>query len=62
MATVFALIFLPALAAVALMGLTTVGSLDVRSAIMIVSFTILTSGMFLGLYRMMQRWEDEPVD
>lgn len=61
MATVFALIFLPALAAIGLMTLTTSGDTSVASYMALTAFILLTSGMFVGLYKMMKRWEDEPV-
>lgn len=61
MATVFALIFLPALMAIGLMVLTTSGDASVASYIALTTFVVLTSGMFVGLYKMMKRWEDEPV-
>jgi hypothetical protein len=61
MATVFALIFLPALAAVGLMALTATGDTSVASYVALSCFIFLTSGMFVGLYKMMKRWEDEPV-
>lgn len=61
MATVFALIFLPALAAIGLMALTTTGDTGLASYFALTCFVLLTSGMFVGLYKMMKRWEDEPV-
>lgn len=61
MATVFALIFLPALAAVGLMALTTTGDASLASYFAFACFTVLMSGMFVGLYNMMKRWEDEAV-
>ncbi|GEM_PF-4290330 len=61
MATVFALIFLPALMVVGVMVLTTSGDASVASYFALATFVLLTSGMFVALYRMMKRWEDEPV-
>jgi hypothetical protein len=61
MATVFALIFLPALAAIGLMALTTTGDTTLASYAALACFITLTSGMFLGLFKMMKRWEDESV-
>ncbi|MFN0250047.1 MAG: hypothetical protein ACKV2T_24400 [Kofleriaceae bacterium] len=61
MATVFALIFLPALAAVGLMALTTTSDTSLASYMALTCFVFLISGMFIGLYKMMKRWEDEPV-
>ncbi|MGE0401206.1 MAG: hypothetical protein AB7T06_31140 [Kofleriaceae bacterium] len=61
MATVFALIFLPALMAIGLMALTATGDTGLASYVALACFVFLTSGMFVGLYKMMKRWEDEPV-
>lgn len=61
MATVFALIFLPALAAIGLMALTTTGDAGLASYVAFACFFLLTSGMFVGAYKMMKKWEDEPV-
>jgi hypothetical protein len=61
MATVFALIFLPALAAIGLMTLTASGDASLASYAAIACFILLTSGMFVGAYKMMKGWEDEPV-
>ncbi len=61
MATVFALIFLPAFAAVGLMALTATGDTGAASYFALLCFVLLASGMFVGLYNMMKRWEDEPV-
>ena len=49
MATVFALIFLPALAAIGLMALTTTGDTSVVSYAALACFVLLPSGMFVGL-------------
>ena len=61
MATVFALIFLPALIAIGGMALTAGGDWTVSSYLALTCFVLLTSGMFVALYNMMKRWEDEAV-
>ena len=59
MAAVFALIFLFAFAAVLIMVMTLGG--DTTTGVMLARFVFvaLASGVFLALYKMMKRWEDE---
>lgn len=57
MAAVFALIFLPALAAVGLMAKS--GSGDLRSMFAVTCFTLMTAGVFYGALRLARKWEGE---
>ena len=58
MAAVFALIFIPALAAVGLMVKANGGG-SLGATFAIVCFTMLAAGVFVGLFRMARQWEDE---
>ncbi|HEY4175468.1 MAG TPA: hypothetical protein VGM90_01490 [Kofleriaceae bacterium] len=60
MATVFALILLPAMFAVGALVLA-VGS-GVGSVLAALTFVALAAGVFGGLYRLAQQWEEQPVD
>jgi hypothetical protein len=57
MAAVFALVFLPALAAIGLMARS--GNLDVGTAMALAVFIPMTFGVFYGTLRMSKRWEAE---
>jgi hypothetical protein len=59
MAAVMALVFVPALAALALMFGTTRGELTLGSALAMTCFTMLAAGVFYGLFRMTRKWESE---
>jgi hypothetical protein len=59
MAAVFALIFLFAFAAVLLMVMTFGGDMTTGVMLARFAFVALASGVFLGLYRMMQGWDAE---
>jgi hypothetical protein len=59
MAAVFALIFLPALAAVSLMFKATGGQLVASTIFALVCFAALAAGVFAGLYTMARHWEAE---
>ena len=56
MAAVFALVFLFALASTTLF-LKSLGSASFGTVLAGVMFLALASGVFLGLYRMVKRWE-----
>lgn len=43
------------------MTLTATGDTSAASYIALTCFIMLTSGMFVGLYKMMKHWEDEAV-
>ena len=58
MAAVFALVFLFALASTTLF-LKGLGVVSFGTVLAGVTFLALASGVFLGLYRMSRRWEDE---
>jgi hypothetical protein len=56
-----ALVFLFALASVGLMLVSAVhGSLTFGVALALACFSLLASGVFVGLFRMAKHWEDEP--
>lgn len=59
MAAVFALVFLPVLASVALIAKTLHGDLSFSTALAFTCFLALASGVFFGLYRMAKQWEGE---
>jgi hypothetical protein len=61
MAAVFALIFLFAFAAVLIMVMTLGG--DTSTGVLLARFVFiaLSAGVFLALYKMMRRWEDEKL-
>jgi hypothetical protein len=61
MATVFALILLPAIFCLGFMALTVGGGAGLASYFAFLCFGGLLGGMFFGLYRLTRRWEDEPV-
>lgn len=62
MAAVFALVFLPVLASIALMLGASQGSLSWGSALALACFSAMATGVFYGLFTMCRRWEtgDEP--
>jgi hypothetical protein len=61
MATIFALVLLPAIFCVGIMALTVGAGANLASYFALACFGMLTGGMFLGLYRLTRRWEDEPI-
>ena len=60
MAAVFALVFLFALASATLF-LKVLSGASFGTILAGIAFLALASGVFIGLYRMAKRWEDEPV-
>lgn len=58
MAAVFALVFLFVLTS-SLLFVKSLGALSFGTALAGALFVVLASGVFLGLYRMMQGWEHE---
>lgn len=61
MAAVFALIFLFALASTTLF-LKSLGAMTFGTVLAGGLFLALAAGVFVGLYRMSKRWEDEQLD
>jgi len=61
MAAVFALVFLFALASTTLF-LKALGTASFGTILAGATFLALAAGVFLGLYRMAKRWEDEPSE
>ena len=61
MATIFALILLPAIFCLGFLALTVGTGAGVASYFAFLCFAALLGGMFLGLYRLTRRWEDEAV-
>lgn len=61
MATVFGLILLPAIFCLGIMALTVGASAGFASYFAFACFGALVGGMFLGLFRLTRRWEEEPV-
>jgi hypothetical protein len=59
MAAVFALVFLPVLASVALLAKTLSGDISFSTALALGCFIALASGVFYGLYRMSKEWEGD---
>ena len=59
MAAVFALIFVPGLAAVLFMLGTNQGQLSFATAAAATVFVALATGIFMGLLRLSRTWEDE---
>lgn len=63
MATIFALILLPALFAVgALLLALSGGAAGLSTVAAAMTFIALAGGTFVGLYRLARRWEDEAVE
>ena len=60
MAAIFALVFVPALAAVLFMLGLLNGGLTIATVSAALLFVALATGVFAGLYRMVHRWEEEP--
>ncbi len=58
MAAVFALVFLFVLASIALLFKVFVGG-SLAGLFALITFVLLASGVFVGLYKMSKRWEDE---
>lgn len=58
MAAVFALVFLPALAAIGFMARSG-DFLDVRTAMALAVFIPMTFGVFYGALRMSKRWDEQ---
>jgi hypothetical protein len=61
MATIFALILLPAIFCLAFMALTVGAGAGLASYLAVACFGGLLGGMFFGLFRLTRRWEDETV-
>lgn len=61
MATVFALILLPAIFCAGFMALTVGAGAGFASYFAIACFGALLGGMFFGLFRLTRRWEEEPA-
>lgn len=61
MATIFALILLPAIFCLAFLGLTVGTGAGLGAYLGIACFGALLGGMVLGLFRLTAQWEDEPV-
>lgn len=59
MAAVFALIFLFVCASIGFMFKALPDSLTFGSVAMIATFVAMASGIFLGLFKLARRWEDE---
>jgi hypothetical protein len=59
MAAVFALVFLPVLASVALLAKVVSGGITFSTALAFGCFIALASGVFYGLYRMAKQWEGD---
>jgi hypothetical protein len=59
MAAVFALVFLPVLASVALFAKIFGGDVSFSTALASACFIALASGVFYGLFRMSKQWEGE---
>ncbi|HEU0035793.1 MAG TPA: hypothetical protein VFQ53_34510 [Kofleriaceae bacterium] len=57
MAAVFALVFLPVLASIALMLGAFHGSLTYGTALALACFSAMATGVFYGLFSMCRRWE-----
>ncbi len=60
MAAVFALVFVPALAAALLLGFVG-GGLCFSTAVAGLVFVALATGMVAGLFRLARQWEDEDL-
>ncbi len=59
MAAVFALVFLFVLASVALLLKVFLGGSSLVGIFAMVTFVLLASGVFVGLFKMSKRWEHE---
>ena len=59
MAAVFALVFLPVLASIALVLGLLRGDASLSTRFAATAFVLLASGVFGGLFRMARRWEHE---
>jgi hypothetical protein len=57
MAAIFALIFVPALAAILFMLGILHGNLSLSSGAAAAVFVVLATGVFVGLLRLMRQWE-----
>ena len=60
MAAVFALIFLPVIASVGVMVQIFRGGIGFGPGLALICFSALALGVFGGLLKMAQRWENEP--
>ena len=58
MAAIMALIFVPVLFAIGLMVVTNLGG-SLVATIGTLAFTLLAAGVFVGLFKLARRWEDE---
>jgi hypothetical protein len=61
MAAVLALVLLPIVASVGFMVKVVLTDLSVGSALAGLAFLLLASGVFIGLFNMVRRWEDEEI-
>ncbi len=59
MAAVFALVFLFVLASIALLFKVFLGGASLAGIFAMLTFVVLASGVFVGLYKMSKRWEHE---
>jgi hypothetical protein len=61
MAAVFALVFVPALAAILFMLGLTGGGMTAGTVFAAVVFLALTAGLVVGIFRLAHGWEEEPL-
>ncbi len=61
MATVFALVLLPLIFCVGMMALIVGADASFWSYVAFGMFGLIASGMFVGLFNLARKWEDEPV-
>lgn len=59
MAAVFALVFLFVLASAGLLFKTLMNDGSFASVFAFITFLVLASGVFVGLFKMARKWEDE---
>lgn len=59
MAAVFALVFLFVLASTGLLFETLMNDGSLASTFAFVTFLVMASGVFVGLFKMARKWEDE---
>jgi hypothetical protein len=61
MAAVLALVLLPIIASVGFMLQVVLSDLSVGSAFAGFAFLLLASGVFVGVFNMVRRWEDDEI-
>ena len=59
MAAVFCFVFLPALASIGLMSAVARGQMSFGTAFATLCFSIMASGLFVGMYKLAHQWEHE---